>query len=444
MAAKGKGTDMAGHKSRKANAQGQRREDRPRDPRHVVVTLLGDVLEDKHLLSEVLPKRLKSLPVEDRARVQRLVLETLRGMDRADRMLGPHLKKRPPLRVLNILRLGVVEICSGGAAHGVVNSCVSAARADRTTEKMSGLVNAILRKIADETEKWDKLPVPRLPKWLRKPLLSDYGKGAVEAMELAQFAAPPLDLTAKTDAAAISEAVGGVLLASGSVRLKDAGQVTALAGYEAGDWWVQDVSAALPAKVLAAQPSETVLDMCAAPGGKTMQLAAAGANVTSLDVSEGRMKRVKENLARTGLSADCVVGDALEFEGGPFDAILLDAPCTATGTIRRHPDLPYAKDGSDFPSLFELQEYMIDRALGLLKPGGRLVFCTCSLLIDEGEEQVRDALARHPDLKLDLDALRLPGVDPAWIGPEGLRLFPHYLADLGGMDGFFITAFRKG
>ncbi|MEN8887285.1 MAG: RsmB/NOP family class I SAM-dependent RNA methyltransferase, partial [Celeribacter marinus] len=152
--------------------------------------------------------------------------------------------------------------------------------------------------------------------------------------------------------------------------------------------------------------------------------------------------RVSENLARCGLSAQVVVGDALEYEGGPFDAILLDAPCTATGTIRRHPDLPYAKDGSDFPSLFELQEHMIDRALALLKPGGRLVYCTCSLLIDEGEEQVRDALARHAGLVVDLEALQIEGVDPEWIGPEGLRTRPDFWADRGGMDGFFITVFR--
>ncbi|WP_282181823.1 RsmB/NOP family class I SAM-dependent RNA methyltransferase [Aliiroseovarius marinus] len=415
----------------------------PKDVRHVVVDLLDDVTVEKRLLSEALPKRLAKLPAEDRARAQRLVMQTLRGMDRCDRMLGPFLRQRPVPRVLNILRLGVSEICNGGAAHGVVNACVEIAKAQAETEHARGLVNAVLRKIDREKAKWDTLPIPRLPKWLRKPLLADYGKEAVAAMEAAQFAGAPVDLTAKGDSGALAGAVKGELLPLGSVRLTDAGQITNLPGYAEGDWWVQDVAAALPAKVLAAQAGESVLDMCAAPGGKTMQLAAAGAKVTALDVSEGRMKRVEENLTRAKLLAEMVTGDALEFEGGPFDAILLDAPCTATGTIRRHPDLPYAKDGSEFPGLFELQEYMIDRALGLLKPGGRLVYCTCSLLIDEGEEQVRDALARHEGLAVDLDALRLPGVDPDWIGPEGLRLFPHYMADQGGMDGFFITCLRR-
>lgn len=415
----------------------------PKDVRHMVVDLLDDVTVEKRLLSEALPKRLAKLPVEDRARVQRLVIQTLRDMDRCDRMLGPFLRQRPAPRVLNVLRLGVSEICNGGAAHGVVNACVDIVKAQADTDHARGLVNAILRKIDRENDKWDTLPIPRMPKWLRKPLLADYGKEAVAAMEAAQFAGAPVDLTAKGDAAALAGAVKGELLPTGSVRLADAGQITNLPGYADGEWWVQDAAAALPAKVLAAQAGETVLDMCAAPGGKTMQLAAAGAKVTALDVSEGRMKRVEENLTRTKLAAELVISDALEFEGGPFDAILLDAPCTATGTIRRHPDLPYAKDGSEFPGLFELQEYMIDRALGLLKPGGRLVYCTCSLLIDEGEEQVRDALARHKGLGVDLNALRLPGVDADWIGPEGLRLFPHYMADQGGMDGFFITCLRR-
>jgi 16S rRNA (cytosine967-C5)-methyltransferase len=174
-----------------------------------------------------------------------------------------------------------------------------------------------------------------------------------------------------------------------------------------------------------------------------MQLAAAGADVTAVDVSPARIARVAENLARVGLAADLVTADALTYEGGPFDAVLLDAPCSATGTIRRHPDLPRAKDGSDFPGLFELQAHLIERALALTKPGGRVVYCTCSLLIDEGEEQVRDALIRHPGLTVDRDALDLPGVDPAWVGNEGgLRLRPDYWADRGGMDGFYIACLR--
>jgi len=224
--------------------------------------------------------------------------------------------------------------------------------------------------------------------------------------------------------------------------LQDAGQVTALEGFDKGDWWVQDAAAALPAKLLAPQKGEAVLDLCAAPGGKTMQISATGADVTALDLSKARMGRVEENLKRTKLDARLEVGDALAWDGGPYDAILLDAPCTATGTIRRHPDLPYAKDGSDFPQLFQLQERMIDHALSLLKPGGRMVFCTCSLLFDEGEIQVEDALKRHPELRVEKPALN--GVDPDWITAEGgLRLRPDYWAERGGMDGFYMALLRK-
>ena len=186
-----------------------------------------------------------------------------------------------------------------------------------------------------------------------------------------------------------------------------------------------------------------MLDLCAAPGGKTLQLAAAGAQVTALDISDRRMARVRENLARTKLTATCLIDDALTHEGA-YDAILLDAPCSATGTIRRHPDLPFAKDGPDFHTQIELQTAMLDHAVTLLKPGGRLVYCTCSLIPDEGEVQAEEALARHPGLTIDADALLSTGIAPSWITEEGgLRLRPDYWADIGGMDGFYMAVLRK-
>lgn len=414
-------------------------------PRQAALRLLTAVTEDRAMLSDLLPKALEGLAAEERARAARLAITCLRWMDRADRMIGPYLRQRPPESVLNALRLGTVELCVDGAAsHGVVNAMVALVKADPHAVRMAGLVNAVLRKVAaDGVEKWQKLPVPQLPKWLRKQLVADFGKATVLAIETAHAAGPALDLTVKQDAASWAQRLGAMLLPTGSVRLYGQQQVTTLPGFAEGAWWVQDAAAALPAKVLAAGPGEHVLDLCAAPGGKTMQLAAMGADVTALDISGPRMARVEENLKRTGLEATIVVTDALHYDHAPYDAILLDAPCSATGTIRRHPDLVHAKDGSDFPALFKLQEAMIDKALTLLKPGGRLVYSTCSLLIDEGEEQVRDALVRHPDLTLDLEALRLPGIDPAWISETGLRTRPDHLADLGGMDGFFITMFRK-
>lgn len=413
--------------------------------RQSAVYLLDQVLGEGRLMSELLAAgALDKLAPEDRARAARLAQETLRGLERADRVLQKHLSKYPPLTVRNALRVGTTELCTGAAAHGVVNAMVELVSRHRRLGHLKGLTNAVLRKVAaDGPETWAALRAPRLPKWLRGPLVEAWGSEEMAAMEAAHFRGAPLDLTAKTDAAAVAEMTGGQLLPTGSVRVAAAGQVSAMSGFEAGDWWVQDAAAALPVKMLDPQPGEDVLDLCAAPGGKTLQLAAAGAQVTAVDDSAARMKRVEENLARTGLTATLRIEDALQSQGA-FDAVLLDAPCSATGTIRRHPDLPHAKDGSEFGDLIALQSELIDHAWTLVKPGGRLVFCTCSLLPDEGEVQVDEALECHPDMTTDASASERGGVDPAWRTPEGgLRLRPDFWPDLGGMDGFYIAVLRK-
>ncbi|MDU8911343.1 RsmB/NOP family class I SAM-dependent RNA methyltransferase [Aestuariicoccus sp. MJ-SS9] len=407
--------------------------------RQVAVQMLDQVLGQGRLISELsgLPS-LAALAPAERAAALRLTNETLRGLERADRVLKPFLKKPPPLTVTNVLRLATVELCTGGAAHGVVNEAVRLVAEGRKTAGMKGLVNAVLRRVADKGPgQWAVLRVPRLPDWLRGPLVEAWGREPVMAMEAAHFAGAPLDLTAKGDPAAVARAVGGALLPTGSVRLAAGAQVTALPGYDAGDWWVQDAAAALPARLLGDVRGLKVLDMCAAPGGKTMQLAAAGAEVTALDLSAARLVRVEENLARTGLTATCVEGDALTHEGR-YHAILLDAPCSATGTIRRHPDLPHARTGDGISELIGQQAAMIDHALSLLAPGGRLVFCTCSLIPDEGEVQVTEALARHPGLTVQ--PVKAPWIEDAWRSAEGgLRLRPDFWAERGGMDGFYMA-----
>lgn len=411
--------------------------------RRTVIYLLDQVLGEGRLLAECYAAgALERLAPEDRARAQRLTLETLRSLERADRILQKHLKKATPLTVQNALRLGCVELCQGGAAHGVVNDMVAIVSKHRRHGQLKGLVNAVLRKVADQgPQEWVKLRVPRLPKWLRKPLVQAWGAEAMLGIEAAHLAGAPLDITSKPGVDL--SALNGTPLETGSLRLEEAGQVSALAGYGAGDWWVQDAAAALPAQILSAQPGERVLDLCAAPGGKTMQMAATGAQVAAVDTSAARMERLRENLTRTGLAADLIVGDALE-QKGQFDAVLLDAPCSATGTIRRHPDLPHAKDGSAFGELIELQAQMLVHAWSLVKPGGRMVFCTCSLLPDEGECQIEEALEMFPDMSADPAALARPGVDPAWITEEGgLRLRPDYWPDQGGMDGFYMALLRK-
>jgi 16S rRNA (cytosine967-C5)-methyltransferase len=414
--------------------------------RRSAVYVLDLILGEGKLMSEVLAAGvLDKLDPADRARAQRLATETLRGLERADRVLHKHLQKNPPLMVRNVLRVGTVELCQGAAAHGVVNAMVELVSGHKRYGKMKGLTNAVLRKVAATgPEAWEALRAPRMPKWLRNPLANAWGNEAMGVIEIAHFAGAPLDLTPRDgDPAALAARVGGSVLPTGSVRLADAGQVSTMDGYSEGAWWVQDAAAAIPARVLAPEKGEKVLDLCAAPGGKTMQLAAMGADVTAVDVSRHRMARVEENLARVGLTADVQVADALMLTG-TYDAILLDAPCSATGTIRRHPDLPHAKDGSEFGELIDLQARILDHAWTLLKPGGRLVFCTCSLLPDEGEVQIDEALGRHADMSVTREALNIEGIDPAWITDEGgLRLRPDYWPELGGMDGFYIAALTK-
>ncbi|CUH75482.1 RsmB/NOP family class I SAM-dependent RNA methyltransferase [Tropicibacter naphthalenivorans] len=412
----------------------------PSPARKAAVDMLDQVIEMGRPLSE--SRVLEALAPADRAAAQRLATETLRGMERADRLLSKHMRKKAVPRVMNILRLGTYELCAGGAAHGVVSDCVEIASARKDTQSSKGLINAVLRKIADEgPEAWSKQRFPRLPRWLRDPLVEAWGPQAVANMERVHFEGAPLDLTPKGDGAVLAERLGGELLPTGSVRLRDAGQVSALAGFDTGEWWVQDVAAALPAKLLGDVKGLNVLDMCAAPGGKTLQLAAAGANVTALDLSGARLARVQENLDRTGLKATLVEGDALEHQG-EYDAILLDAPCSATGTIRRHPDLPHAHEGEKISELIGLQEAMLEHALHLLRPGGRLVFATCSLIPDEGECHIDEILARHPGI--ETVPLSFDWIEENWRSEEGgLRLRPDYWAARGGMDGFYMAALHK-
>ncbi len=408
--------------------------------RAATLAILLAIMEEGQTMAVVLANKngaLKGVGPQDRARAQRLALQVIRLLEPIDRLLEPHLRKAPPLAAMNILRLAVTELHEGTAPHGVVNAAVELARKGQKTTHMAGLINAVLRKIPEGAALSG--PAQMMPRWLRQPLVHAYGREVVSAIETVQAKAPPLDITPRGQT--LPE---GTVLPTGSIRLNEPGQVSALPGFAVGDWWVQDAAAALAAPLVAAKPGEKILDLCAAPGGKTLQLASTGAHVTALDISAPRMEKLRENLTRTRLQAKIVIADALHWQPEHlFDAVLLDAPCSATGTIRRHPELPFLKDGSELTELTSLQAALIDRALMFLKPGGRLVFCTCSLLPDEGEAQLTAALARHPGLVVQRPDL--PGIDPAWITPEGgLRLRPDYWADIGGMDGFFMARVSRG
>ncbi|WP_415182846.1 RsmB/NOP family class I SAM-dependent RNA methyltransferase [Phaeovulum sp.] len=421
------------------------------DARKAALGLILGVTEHAQPLSDQLAAGdLGGLPPAERARAQRLALATLRHLGRADAVLKKLMRRAPPPDVQALLRLATVEMLEEGAApHGVVNDAVTIARTGGPrTDSFTALINAVLRKVAEtDPATWDSLPPPALPDWLRGRLMSAWGKQTTMRIEAAHLRAAPLDVTPKSadTAPELAEALGATLLPTGSLRLAARGQVSDLPGFAEGAWWVQDAAAALAARILAPAAGARTLDLCAAPGGKTLQLAAMGADVTALDISSPRAQRIAENLARCGLSARIVTDDALHWQpDAPFEAILLDAPCSATGTVRRHPDVPYAKDPRSLRELFALQAQMLDRALDMLAPNGRLVYCTCSLLPEEGEAQIAAALTRHPGLRTQPGALALPGIDPEWITAEGgLRLRPDYWPETGGMDGFYIACLTR-
>ena len=388
------------------------------------------------------------LSAPDRARAMTLATAILRYHGRADRLLETYLNDPPPELVQDVLRLATVELLVEDLPpHAVVDAAVDLIKQNPETERFAGLVNAVSRRIAREGAPiWAKTKPQTLPPWLRKRLRKTHGKGVVVAIEAAHERGAPVDLTVKDPARAseITRRLGAELLPTGSVRLRDKPQISKLEGYEQGEWWVQDAAAAIPARLLGDLSGKRALDLCAAPGGKTLQLAATGAKVTAVDLSERRLKRLHENLTRTRLSANVVVGDATSFVAeDKFDAILVDAPCSATGTIRRHPELPFIRQEADLNALVELQFNILRHAATLLAPQGKIVYCTCSLLREEGEEQIERFLAEHPGFScLNVDP-PLFGLDADWIGEFGVRLRPDYWPEIAGMDGFFVAVLQR-
>ncbi|MXU66481.1 RsmB/NOP family class I SAM-dependent RNA methyltransferase [Oceanomicrobium pacificus] len=417
--------------------------------RRAALALLSKVTGSGAPLSEVQDEALARLDPAERARAQSLVLAALRHIDRLDSVIDAHLTKAPPLKMRNILRLAAAEmLVLDVPPHAAVDSAVRLTRADRKVQHLSKLANAVARRVSEtDADAFAALPPTRMPAWIRKPVQRQIGAERVEAIEAVQSQRPPLDITLRDPATATQWAaeLEAEILPTGSLRRARPGQVSALPGYAEGVWWVQDAAAALPARMLAPAPGMRILDLCAAPGGKTLQLAAAGADVTALDLSPARLKRVEENLSRTGLSAALVAADAREWApDAPFDAILLDAPCSATGTLRRHPDLPFARIGQDLRPILQVQAALLARAADWLKPGGRLVYCTCSILPAEGPKPVADLLAAREDMQEV--PLAIPGIDipDSWRdGAARLRLYPDLWADRGGMDGFFATTLEK-
>lgn len=385
------------------------------------------------------------LEPRERAFARALAMAVLRHLGPIDRALAARLQKAPPDRVMNLLRLGAAQAFHLEVpAFAAVATAVELAGANKTSRPFKGLVNAVLRGLLRDGEPADD-PSLLAPPWLYARWVSAFGEAAAReiAAQIALEPATDLSLKPSAPASALAEALDGEILDGGSLRVRRKGDVAGWPGFEDGTWWVQDAAAAIPARLLTLKPGDQVLDLCAAPGGKTLQLAATGAGVVAVDRSAARLKRVEENLARTGLTAEIVAADAAGWDDARvFDAVLLDAPCSATGTFRRHPDVLWAARPGDVASLATVQARILDSAAARLKPGGQLLYCVCSLEPEEGEAQVEAFLARRRDMALDPIAPGEGGAPAASLTARGtLRLLPHQRE--GGQDGFFAARFRK-
>jgi 16S rRNA (cytosine967-C5)-methyltransferase len=414
--------------------------------RAAALDLLAAALGSRAGLDEGLSHpALAALEPRDRAFARALVMATLRHLGPIDGALQARLKKPPPDRIVQVLRLGVAQaFLLETPAHAAVATSVALTGRQKGGAAFKGLVNAVLRGLTREPP---RLAEPDLlaPAWLYARWRAAYGADEARAVAATIAQEPATDLTLKTpaDAERMAVELGAETLPGGTLRTQRRGDVAGWPGFDEGLWWVQDASAAVPARLLNLRPGESALDLCAAPGGKTLQLAATGASVVAVDRSPDRLKRVVDNLARTRLSAEIVAADAAAWpDARSFDAVLLDAPCSATGTFRRHPDVLWAAKPGDIASLAALQAKLLASAAGRVKPGGRLVYCVCSLEPEEGEAQVQAFLARAPEFALDPIAAGEGGAPEASVRPDGaLRILPHHRP--GGTDGFYVARFRR-
>ena len=408
------------------------------------------VLDQKRGLDDAFDTAMAETPPlepRDRALARLIVLTVLRRRGELYAVTRSFMDREPPKdsgRLWPILMSAAAQVLIlDTPPHAAISLAVDLCRANFRTRHFDKLANAVLRKVATQgrdvmaTLDAEKLNTPPMF-WSRWTAV--YGEETARAIAKASLIEAPLDLTPKADAAALAERLSGELLPTGSVRIANSGRVEDFDGFSEGLFWVQDAAAALPAKLLGAVEGQEVLDICAAPGGKTAQLANQGARVTALDISEKRLSRVSENLKRLKLSATLVSADAATWQPDHlFDAILLDAPCTATGTIRRHPDILHVKREEDFAKLAAEQARILAHAATLLKPGGRLVYCTCSLEPEEGSAQIEKFLAANPGYVREPILPGEAGIEASWLTSSGdLRTRPDH-----GLDGFYAARLRR-
>lgn len=422
----------------------------PADPqlaaRTAALELLAAALARRAGLDEALSGRaMSALPPRDRAFARALVMTALRRLAPIDRALDGKLQRPPPDAVRHILRLGAAQaFWLDVPAFAAVATSVELAAGHKATRPFKGLVNAVLRALLREGPPRAD-PEDLAPPWLFARWRAAYGEAEAAAVARLIADEPAADLTLKpaADAGRLAGLLEAELLPGGSLRTARRGDLAEWPGFAEGDWWVQDASAAVPARLLQLAAGESALDLCAAPGGKTLQLAAAGAAVVAVDRSGPRLRRLADNLARTRLAAETVTADAAEWEDTRrFDAVLLDAPCTATGTFRRHPDVLWAVRPGEIASLAAVQARLLEAAAARVKPGGGLVYCVCSLEPEEGEDQARGFLEGRPDFVRWPITAGEGGAPAASLRADGtLRILPHHLP--GGTDGFFVARFRR-
>jgi 16S rRNA (cytosine967-C5)-methyltransferase len=432
------------------------------DARAAAVNTLDAVLRKGVALDEALSqsRALAALEPRDRAFARMMVATTLRRLGQIDRVIAAFLKQPLPDRagvIHNILRLGAAQLLLlETPAHAVVDNAVRLCVVVRQ-QGFKGLVNAVLRRISAEGKAvYDSAsdPAHNVPDWLWKSWSETYGDETARAIATAHLAEPPLDLTVRDDPAGWAARLGGEALPGGTIRLRGAGEVSQIEGFADGAWWVQDVAAALPARLLLSalaeapggiSPDKSIVDLCAAPGGKTIQLALSGATVTAVDRSGTRLVRLRQNLHRMGVTAQIFKADASKWQPAEtYDAVLLDAPCSSTGTIRRHPDIAWNKKPEDVTRLAALQDKLLQATATMLKPGGILVYSVCSLQPEEGPARIDALLSATDDFeRLPVTAAETGGL-PALLTADGdIRTLPNHLADQGGMDGFFIARLKR-
>lgn len=429
--------------------------------RLVAINLLTRVMDDHRNLDALCDrqhglKEYLALAENDRALARAIVVTACRNHVRIEQALSRVQDRPPPKRarfLIHALHVAAAQMLFMDVPESAaVDLAVSAIGDDPRTARFRGFANAVLRRMARERNEISGMleTVPPFPLWLEKALRKDFGKDKSAKISAAVYLPPNLDLTVKSDPKGWAEKLTGKVLPNGTVRLSGNTPVVDLEGYEAGEWWVQDAAASMPAKLVKAAPGARVLELCAAPGGKTAQLANAGFDVTALDISAPRLKRLGDNLERLGFSSTLVEADILEWEPDErFDAVLLDAPCSSTGTIRRHPDVMWTKTARDVSDLAKLQISLLRKAATFVRPGGSLVFSNCSMLKEEGENLLASITGQGCGLTLDrIGADEVFGEIDLINGQGAVRSLPFHFADdaaseMGGMDGFFAARFVK-